>query len=108
MFGLAALIQKVRERQQKALAALYREERLANLTEPNQVRKWTGGDGTRIAVSRMSESHLFYALAKARRGEYPDSYSRQTGIEALEVEAFRRLRERIENLFPHMHNYDNR
>src|SRR5688572_31835214 len=39
--------------------------------------------------------HLFYALAKARRGEYPDTHARATGIEALELEAFRRLRNKL-------------
>lgn len=43
----------------------------------------------------MTDQHLFYALAKARRGEYPDSHARATGIEALELEAFRRLRNKL-------------
>jgi hypothetical protein len=52
---------------------------------------WTCSDGRRVPVRTMSDSHLFYAIAKARRGEYPDSYSRKTGVEALEREALRRL-----------------
>ncbi len=65
---------------------------LVDLTEPNQVALWTAGDGARIQVGAMTHSHLFYALAKAGRGEYPDSASRQTGVRALQLEAFRRLR----------------
>ena len=52
---------------------------------------WTTGDGSRIRVQAMSDSHLHYALAKAHRGEYPDSVSRNTGIAALKAEAARRL-----------------
>lgn len=68
---------------------------LASLTEPNQVQKWTTGDGSRVEVGGMTDSHLFYALAKAGRGEYPDCKSRQTGIRALKIEAFRRLRNEL-------------
>jgi len=68
---------------------------LADRTEPNQVKTWTSGDGSRIEVGCMTDQHLFYALAKARRGEYPDTHARATGIEALELEAFRRLRNKL-------------
>lgn len=68
---------------------------LADQTEPNQVRLWTTGDGSRIQVGAMTDSHLFYALAKARRGEYPDTASRATGVRALKLEAFRRLRNEL-------------
>lgn len=52
---------------------------------------WTTGDGSRVRVDAMSDSHLFYAIAKARRGEYPDTYSRKVEISTLEAEALRRL-----------------
>lgn len=68
---------------------------LADLTEPNQLQKWTTGDGSRVEVCTMTNSHLFYALAKAQRGEYPDSASRATGVRALKIEAFRRLRNEL-------------
>lgn len=68
---------------------------LADLTEPNQTKRWTCGDGKAIEVGSMTDSHLFYALAKAGRGEYPDTYSRQTGVRALKIEAFRRLRNEL-------------
>lgn len=52
---------------------------------------WTTGDGSRVPVATMSDQHLFYALAKARRGEYPDTYSRKVEVAVLESEALRRL-----------------
>lgn len=106
MFGLAAFAKdhagRVQERVdaqlrrlRQAFGALEREQRLLAMTEPNQVKTWTTSDGSRIQVGAMTDQHLFYALAKARRGEYPDSHARQTGIETLEVESFRRLRNRL-------------
>ena len=68
---------------------------LANLPAPNQVALWTPGDGSRVQVSAMTDQHLHYALAKATRGEYPDSASRRTGVRALKIEAFRRLRNEL-------------
>ena len=68
---------------------------LADLTEPNQVKRWTDHTGKAIEVGAMGDARLFYALAKAGRGEYPDSYSRQTGVRALKIEAFRRLRNEL-------------
>jgi hypothetical protein len=52
---------------------------------------WTTADGSKVRVQAMSDSHLHYALAKAYRGEYPDSASRLAGIDALKAEAARRL-----------------
>lgn len=52
---------------------------------------WTTGDGSRVPVADMADQHVFYALAKARRGEYPDSYSRKVDVATLESEALRRL-----------------
>lgn len=52
---------------------------------------WTTGDGTKVRVQAMSDSHLHFALAKAYRGEYIDSASRLAGIDALKAEAARRL-----------------
>jgi hypothetical protein len=68
---------------------------LADLTEPNQVALWTDSDGSRVRVADMTSAHLHYALAKAERGEYPDSICRQLGIRALKIEAFRRLRNEL-------------
>jgi hypothetical protein len=73
---------------------------LADLTEPNQVTLWTSGDGSRVQVSEMSEAHLHYALAKGARGDYPDSASRRTGVRALKIEAFRRLRNELTSAPP--------
>jgi hypothetical protein len=53
--------------------------------------EWSTGDGTRIRVRDMTNSHLHYALAKAYRNEYPDYVSRSAGIAALKAEAARRL-----------------
>jgi hypothetical protein len=52
---------------------------------------WTTGDGSRVPVANMPDQHLFYALAKARRGEYPDTYSRKVEVAVLESEVLRRL-----------------
>lgn len=52
---------------------------------------WTTGDGSKVRVQAMSDSHLHFALAKAYRGEYVDSASRLAGIDALKAEAARRL-----------------
>lgn len=52
---------------------------------------WTTHTGARVDVRRMGFDHLFYAIAKASRGEYPDSHARRTGVEALKREALRRL-----------------
>lgn len=52
---------------------------------------WKTGDGSRVLVQNMADAHLFYALAKARRGEYPDSYSKKVEVGVLESEALRRL-----------------
>lgn len=68
---------------------------LANLTEPNQMTLWTSQDGSRKKVAAMTDAHLFYALAKCCRGEYPDAESRATGVRALKIEAFRRLRNEL-------------
>jgi hypothetical protein len=135
MFGLAAFVRRLahhraatekknHEHTTRAFAALKREERLMALTEPNQVAQWTCGDGSRVEVGAMRDSHLFYALAKAGRGEYPDSHARQVGVRALELEALRRLRNKMLHgpvqlssfasptvdraALRHMHNYDNR
>lgn len=70
------------------LDQLARFERLA---EGNLDTLWTTGDGSKVRVSAMSDSPLFFALAKAFRGEYYVSADRQKGIEALKLEAARRL-----------------
>ncbi len=89
--ALDALDREYNEQNTKSPDALV----LADRTEPNQVKTWTTGDGSRVQVGAMTDQHLFYALAKARRGEYPDTHARATGIEALELEAFRRLRNKL-------------
>ncbi len=66
-------------------------EHIQRLMNRSRGAVWTCGDGARIPVTAMSDSHIFYALAKVRRMEYPDSKSRETGAQALEGEALRRL-----------------
>lgn len=56
--------------------------------------KWTTGDGSRIPVSEMTDQHLFFALAKSHRNEYPDARSKASGRRVLEKEAFARLLDR--------------
>lgn len=107
------LIERVRLPSRKALESLWVSERnyaqylFARLNEAllsvkkltsieriinrSRGQSWTCGDGKRVPINEMSDSHLFYALAKARRSEYPDSWSRQVGVQALEGEALRRL-----------------
>jgi hypothetical protein len=60
-------------------------------TKKSEQAMWTCGDGKRVKVRDMTDSHLFFAIAKGRRGEYPDSVTRKAGVEALEAEALRRL-----------------
>jgi hypothetical protein len=99
MFGLAQFARDAAARAEKALKrrrlleseAVQSAARINAMIRENHDGTWTTGDGTRVRVQAMSDSHLFYAIAKGRRGEYPDSYSRRTGIRALEVEALRRL-----------------
>lgn len=55
------------------------------------VEMWTTGDGRRIPVTEMSNPHLYYAIAKIHRGEYPDSKCREVGLPALQKEVLRRL-----------------
>lgn len=52
---------------------------------------WTTGDGSRIEVTKMTDAHLHYAIAKIYRGEYPDAKCRTLGFNALKREAARRL-----------------
>lgn len=53
--------------------------------------KWTTGDGSRIPVSEMTDQHLYFALAKSHRNEYPDARSKASGRAVLEKEVRRRL-----------------
>lgn len=53
--------------------------------------RWTMGDGSRIVVCSMTDAHLFFALAKSHRNEYPDARSKASGRKALEKEALKRL-----------------
>lgn len=50
---------------------------------------WTSADGRCTRVQDMNTAHLFFAIAKGCRGEYPPSYARSTIH--LENEALRRL-----------------
>ncbi len=52
---------------------------------------WTSQDGRELRVQAMSDSHLFYALAKGRRGEYGTWSEGAFKVKALESEALRRL-----------------
>jgi len=51
--------------------------------------EWMTGRGEIVRVQAMSGSHLFYAIAKGYRGEYPPQYAR--ALIHLENEAMRRL-----------------
>lgn len=57
--------------------------------------EWTCGDGRRIRVIDMDDAHLFFALAKGFRNEYPDSVTRRDGVRALKAEALFRLQNRV-------------
>jgi hypothetical protein len=61
------------------------------MIDRHQFAEWTCGDGRRVKVREMENAHLFYAIAKGMRNEYPCSLSRKTGIEALRAEAVRRI-----------------
>jgi hypothetical protein len=52
---------------------------------------WTNGDGSRVEVTKMTDAHLHYAIAKGYRGEYQDAKCRALGLPALKREAARRL-----------------
>ncbi len=54
-------------------------------------KTWTSESGGRVEISKMTDAHLHYALAKAYRGEYQDTHNRKVGIDALKAEAVRRL-----------------
>lgn len=86
-----ALEQLERERAEEKMAVGARVIELAK--SPGQ-DLWTSGDGSRVPVREMSFAHLFYAIAKASRNEYPDSKTRALGVQALKREAtYRLLRE---------------
>jgi hypothetical protein len=74
-----------------ALIETARKLHLATTERADPHPTWTTGDGGRVSIRYMSNSHLFYAIAKAHRGEYPDQHARRTGVDALKREALRRL-----------------
>lgn len=65
--------------------------RVEQLRRSTGMELWTCHDGHRVPVNDMDDAHLFFAIAKAHRMEYPDSQSRKAGIAALRKEALRRL-----------------
>jgi hypothetical protein len=99
MFGLAQFAKTARDDARRRAArrelidseAVQAAARINALIRKDADALWTTGDGSRVPVKAMSDSHLFYALAKAKRGEYPDSYSRKVQVGTLESEALRRL-----------------
>lgn len=54
--------------------------------------EWVSGDGARVRIQDMTDSHLFFSLAKGYRGEYGPRSVAQSRMPALEAEAKRRLR----------------
>lgn len=52
---------------------------------------WHTHDGRDLPVQAMALSHLFFALAKHYRGEYPHGSLARRGVEGLQAEALRRL-----------------
>jgi hypothetical protein len=79
-------------KQLRDLQALGRND--AHLQTRNETMKqleWTCGDGKRVKIMHMETAHLFYAIAKGYRSEYPDSLSRKLGLRALCAEAQYRL-----------------
>jgi hypothetical protein len=73
----------------RSLARLVKK--VQDVIESTGLESWTCGDGRAVLVKDMTDSHLHFAIAKAFRNEYPDSRSRDTGVEALKREALRRL-----------------
>jgi hypothetical protein len=83
-------------RQSKKAAAQWHERQLRDIEgrlEASKDAEWCKGDGNAIRVQAMSGSHLFYAIAKGYRGEYPPHYARS--LVHLENEALRRLIKRV-------------
>lgn len=56
--------------------------------------EWLSQNGSRMSTREMSQSHLYFALAKAYRGEYPAAEFRGR-TDKLEAEALRRLTNRF-------------
>jgi hypothetical protein len=53
--------------------------------------EWVSGDGARVKIADMTDSHLFFSLAKGYRGEYGPRSVAQSRMPSLEAEAKRRL-----------------
>lgn len=66
---------------------LNRFESLLGRIEASKNAEWITGDGSKVRVQVMNDSHLFYAIAKGMRGEYGAART----ITHLKNEALRRL-----------------
>lgn len=62
---------------------------------------WLSENGRSIKTREMHKSHLYFALAKAYRGEYPSGEFKGR-VDKLEVEALRRLSEPYFGAFSHV------
>lgn len=56
--------------------------------------EWASADGRRVKIADMTDSHLFFSLAKGYRGEYGPRSVAQARMPALEAEARGRLAKR--------------
>jgi hypothetical protein len=56
--------------------------------------EWISADGGRLRIADMTDSHLFFALAKGYRGEYGAGGFAARQMPKLEAEAARRLAEK--------------
>lgn len=91
MIGIAAALRRLeREREVAKLLDLDFAKKLRRAVEATQTARWESARGG-LSMRTMSNSHVFFALAKGLRGEYSDGRS----MHALEAEAIRRLLERF-------------
>lgn len=91
MIGIAAALRRLeRERAAEKLLNLAFAKKLRRAVEAMETARWESARGG-TGVREMSDSHVFFALAKGLRGEYSDGRS----MHALEAEAIRRLLERF-------------
>jgi hypothetical protein len=79
-------------RTSRKAAAAWHERQLRDIEgriKASADAEWVTGRGEHVRVQAMNGAHLFYAIAKGYRGEYPSQYSRS--LVHLENEALRRL-----------------
>jgi hypothetical protein len=82
---------KAARQKRKEVAAWHRRQLQAieGRLKASADAEWVTGRGEHVRVQAMAGSHLFYAIAKGYRGEYPTQYAR--ALVHLENEALRRL-----------------